>query len=117
VVRFAFVGGANTLATTAAFYVLATVVPATVAFTIVYVVGLCVVTVVTPGYVFGSSASGRRRALLASWYVLMYVTGIAVVTFLQTALSAPRIAVVLGTVCVTAPLGFLGSRLIVTRQC
>jgi putative flippase GtrA len=50
VLRFLVVGGANTLATTIAFYLLAGVLPACVAFTIVYVAGLTFVMLVTPGF-------------------------------------------------------------------
>jgi putative flippase GtrA len=116
VLRFLLVGGANTLVTAVAFYLLSYVLAARVAFTIVYAAGLAFVVVVTPSFVFGSRASWLRRALLALWYVCTYLVGIGVVSLLTSALSASRIVVVLGTVAVTAPLSFLGARLLVGRR-
>ena len=55
--RFIVVGGTNTLGSTIAFYLLALVLPARVAFTIVYPAGLTFVLVATPRYVFGSRPS------------------------------------------------------------
>jgi hypothetical protein len=116
VLRFILLGGANTLGTTAAFYALAAVLPARIAFTVVYLVGLAFVVVFTPGYVFGSRSSWLRRLLLALWYVGTYAVGIGVISVLTSALSAPRAVVVLGTVSVTAPLGFVGARLLSVRR-
>jgi putative flippase GtrA len=116
VLRFILVGGANTLGTTVGFYVLATVLPTSIAFTVVYLVGLTFVIVVTPGYVFGSRSSWGRRLLLALWYVGTYAVGIGVISVLTSALSAPRAVVVLGTVMVTAPLGFVGAKLLSVRR-
>lgn len=113
VLRFAVLGGANTLATAAAFYGLATVLAARLAFTIVYAAGLTFVVLVTPRYVFGSRSSWSRRVLLAFWYLGTYAVGIGVISLLTSVASAPRIAVVLGTVMVTAPLSFVGARLLV----
>lgn len=110
--RFLAVGGANTVATSAAFYGLAALLPARVAFTVVYVAGLAFVVAATPRYIFGSRSSWARRLLLALWYVATYGVGIAVISILS-ALSAPRLLLVLGTVAVTAPLSFLGGRLLV----
>jgi putative flippase GtrA len=113
--RFLVVGGTNTLVTTAAFYALALVLSAGVAYTIVYVAGLAFVVAVTPGYVFGSRASASRRLVLALWYVAVYAIGIGVIALIQSEVSARRLVVVLGTSALTAPLSFLGARLVVRR--
>jgi hypothetical protein len=42
-----------------------------------------------------------------------YLVGIGVISLLTSALSAPRAVVVVGTVMVTAPLSFLGAKLLV----
>jgi hypothetical protein len=110
------VGGTNTLGTTVAFYALATVLPTRIAFTAVYLVGLAFVVVVTPGYVFGSRSSWGRRFLLALWYMGTYAVGIGVISVLASVASAPRAVVVLGTVMVTAPLGFVGARLLSVKR-
>jgi putative flippase GtrA len=118
IVRFGLLGGTNTAVTAGAFYLLALVIPAQAAFTIVYAAGVAFVTLTTPRLVFGTSAPWRRRVLLGLWYFGTYVVGLGMISLLETALDAARIVVVLGTVCVTAPLGFLGARMLVsgTRQ-
>ena len=113
--RFGALGGVNTAVTAAAFYLLALVLPAGVAFTIVYAAGIVFVALTTPRYVFRSAASWPRRLALAGWYVAVYVVGLGVV-WLLTLLDAPRLVVVIGTVCVTAPLSFLGARLVVSSR-
>ncbi len=114
--RFLVVGVANTVVSSVAFYGLATVIPARVAFTFVYFAGLAFVVVATPRYVFRSSPSWGRRVLLALWYLGTYGVGIGVITVLKAELSAPRAVVVLGTVMVTAPLSFAGGRLLVAGR-
>jgi putative flippase GtrA len=113
--RFGALGGVNTAVTAAAFYLLALVLPAWLAFTIVYAAGIVFVALTTPRYVFRSSASWPRRLALALWYVAVYVVGLGVVSFLSW-LDAPELVVVTGTVCVTAPLSFLGARLLVSER-
>jgi hypothetical protein len=107
------VGGANTLVTAVAFYTLAAFVRPRIAFTIVYLAGLAFVVLVTPNFVFGSHASGVRRVLLALWYVGTYLVGIAVIFAITAVASAPRSVVVVSTVLLTAPLSFVGGRVLV----
>jgi putative flippase GtrA len=111
--RFGVLGGINTAITAAAFYLLALVLPATVAFTLVYAAGIAFVALTTPRFVFRSAAPWPRRLALAAWYVVVYIVGLLVVTILESGLDASRVVVVLGTVLVTAPLGFVGARLLV----
>ena len=113
--RFGALGGVNTGVTAGAFYLLALVLPAWLAFTIVYVAGIVFVALTTPRFVFRSAASWPRRLALALWYVGVYVVGLGVVAFLSW-LDAPQLVVVIGTVCVTAPLSFLGARLLVSER-
>ena len=113
--RFGALGGVNTAVTAAAFYLLTLVLPAGVAFTIVYAAGIAFVALTTPRFVFRSAASLRRRLALAGWYVAVYLVGLGVVSLL-TWLDAPRLVVVIGTVCVTAPLSFLGARVLVWNR-
>lgn len=112
--RFLLVGGMNTALTGVLFYGLALVLPPQVAFTIVYVGGLAFVTVATPKYVFRMHTQPWRRALLALWYVGIYVVGLVVVSALDSVFES-RAVIVVGTVFVTAPLGFAGARLLVGR--
>jgi putative flippase GtrA len=112
--RFGLLGAANTIATGAGFYALSFLVPAAVAFTIVYVCGIALVSLATPGFVFGSTPTRARRAGLALVYAGVFVMGQAMIRLLQH-LDAPRLGVVLGTLAVTAPLGFVVARLLVGR--
>jgi putative flippase GtrA len=114
--RFLVFGGVNTLISTVAFYGLATVTPPRVAWTIIYVVGIAFVALTTPRFVFGSRATWLRRLLFAGWYFCTYLVGIGVISLLTSAFSASRIVVVLVTVAVTAPLGFIGGRLLVSAR-
>lgn len=116
VLRFIVVGGTNTVLTTVFFYLLATVLPARIAFTAVYLAGLAFVILVTPRYVFGSSTPGKRRVLLALWYLGVYGVGNGMISLLTSEISASRGLVVIGTVIVTAPLSFVGARLLVGRR-
>jgi len=112
--RFLVVGGVNTAVTTVLFYGLALVVPPRAAFTIVYIGGLAFVTLATPRYVFRVRARTSALALLAVWYVGIYLVGLAVVSGLDS-ISDSHAVIVLGTVLVTAPLGFAGGLLLVAR--
>jgi putative flippase GtrA len=113
--RFGALGGLNTALTAAAFYLLTLALPARLAFTIVYAAGIAFVALTAPRYVFRSAASWSRRLALAGWYLGVYVVGLGVVSLL-TWLDAPRLVVVIGTVCVTAPLSFLGARWLVSSR-
>jgi putative flippase GtrA len=112
--RFLVVGGVKTVVTGLLFYVLAGVLPPRLAFTLVYIAGLLFVALVTPRFVFGMRASRREIALLLCWYAGIYFVGIAVVSGLD-AISDSRVLLAVGTVLVTAPLGFAGARLLIWR--
>jgi putative flippase GtrA len=116
VARFLLVGGANTAVTALVFYALSFPLETWVAFTVAYALGLMFVTTVTPRFVFATRPPTTHRVALAMWYVVVYLVGVGVSTLLDADTAAPRAVVVLGTLAVTAPLGFLGSRVIVGPQ-
>jgi hypothetical protein len=107
--RFALLGVAKTVATAVLFYVLATVLPAKAAYTLLWVAALGVTALVTPRYVFGVRASRLRIALLLAWYMVIWAVGIGIVSLLEH-LSDSRAVITFGTVFVTAPFSFLGAR-------
>jgi putative flippase GtrA len=109
--RFLVVGGTNTLCTAVAFYLLMSVVPSRLAFTLAYFGGLTFVVLATPRLVFGSSAGIGQRLLLAGWYIFVYLVGVATIPMVKQ-ISEARVVVVLGTLLVTASLGFVGARLL-----
>ena len=113
--RFALLGFAKTVATALVFYLLAWILPPQLVYTLLYVAGLVVVALVTPRYVFRVQASHSRVALLLGWYVAIYLVGISVVSLLDR-ISDSRAVITVGTVFVTAPLGFVGARYFVGKS-
>jgi putative flippase GtrA len=111
--RFLALGGANTLVTGATFYALSGVLDPALAFTLVYVAGLVFVTYATPRFVFGTRPPARRRSALGAWYMGVYLVGLGVTRLLDRGLDLDRVPVVVGTISVTAGLGFIGARLLV----
>ena len=111
--RFLTLGAANTVVTTVAFYLLSLVMPPSVAFTIVYVCALAYLALLTPRYVFRARLSTAHTVALAGWYVLVYLVGLSVIRVLEHAADLDRWAITVGTVAVTSPLSFIGSRLLV----
>jgi len=76
--------------------------------------GLVFVAAVTPQLVFSARATASARGLIALWYGVLYVVGLIVVSGLES-VTEIRGVVIVGTVVVTAPLGFAGARLLVGR--
>ena len=110
--RFLLVGGSNTLVTLVLFVVLQRWLSPGVAYTVVFALGLAYTTALTATVVFGSRLTWRRAAAFAGWYLLVYAVGLAVVQ-LMTALWEPSsLTTAVVTVAVTAPLNFLGGRLL-----
>jgi putative flippase GtrA len=114
-VRFLFVGAANTLITSLGFLVLSLWIAPALAFTLVYFTGLVFVMTVTPRVVFGVDPGWRRVGTLGLWYVAVYGAGLLVLRLLEHRLDAPHLLIVAGTLVVTVPLNFVGSRFIVGR--
>ena len=110
--RFLLVGAANTLVTAALLAVLALVIDPGVAYTIVYLLGLAFTAVMTNRYVFSAARSWRRMALFVAWYLGVYVVGLGVVHVLAGEHRWAPLPMALATVAVTAPLSFIGGRLI-----
>jgi putative flippase GtrA len=116
IVRFAAVGGANTALTAAVFYTLLRLGVATaVAFTLTYAGGLAAVAFLTPRLIFGRRGTRRTKAQLLGWYGVVYTVGLAVATALDRIVGHKHAAVTIGTLLVTAPLNFLGARLILSH--
>jgi putative flippase GtrA len=115
-VRFAVVGFANTVATGAIFYVLALSLPASVAYTIAFGLGIGFAVAVTPRFVFRVRPPRKRRAAYAAWYVLVYVIGLGLVFLLDNVLGAHREQIVVLTVATTAALSFLGGRVVLSSR-
>lgn len=110
--RFLLVGGANTAVTVVLFALLARVIDPRIAYTVVYVLGLVFTTVLTNRYVFSADRSWGRMVLFVGWYLGVYGVGLLVVRFLDGDHHWGALPLALVTVACTAPLSFLGGRLI-----
>ncbi|WP_167762122.1 GtrA family protein [Blastococcus sp. CT_GayMR20] len=110
--RFLLVGGLNTAVTVVLLAVLARVIDPSLAYSIVYAAGLVFTTVMTNRYVFSADRSWSRMAAFVAWYLAVYGVGLAVVHALDSTHRWSSLVLALATVAVTAPLSFLGGRLI-----
>jgi putative flippase GtrA len=110
--RFLLVGGLNTGVTVVLLAVLARLIDPALAYSIVYAAGLVFTTVMTSQYVFSADRSWSRMAAFVAWYLAVYGVGMAVVQVLDSAHQWSSVVLALATVAVTAPLSFLGGRLI-----
>lgn len=110
VVRFLIAGGTNTAATAALVVLLSFFLPAWLAFTLAFALGIVFSVVLTGSWVFQSRLSPGRTAAFAGAYIAIYFCGLALVHVLEI-WGAPRAASGT-TVMLTAPLSFLAGRLI-----
>lgn len=110
--RFLLLGGLNTILTFALFTALQHVTTVAVAYTVAFAAGLGFTTALTGRVVFRVRATARRRAVFAFCYLVIYCLGLLVSHLLATAM--PAWVVSLGTIAVTAPLGFLAGRAVLT---
>jgi putative flippase GtrA len=106
----------NTLLTGSLFYGLAFVLPAWLAYTVGFALGIVFAVSVSPRLVFQARPSASRRAAYAVWYLAVYIIGLACVRVLNDIVRVDHLYVVVLTVVVTATLGFVGGRVILTRR-
>jgi putative flippase GtrA len=112
VARFLLVGASNTLVTLVLLALLARVLDPRLAYTIVFALGLVYTTVLSRRYVFRARRSRARGAAFVAWYLAVYALGLGVVHLLSRAGADSPDLLALLTVGVTAPVNFLGGRLI-----
>ena len=114
--RFLLVGGSNTLVTLALFVALQHWLPASAAYTVVFALGLAYTTAMTATVVFGSRLTWRTGGGFVGWYLLVYAVGLGVVHLLESLWDPSSLVTAVATVAVTAPLNFVGGRLLFTGQ-
>jgi putative flippase GtrA len=110
--RFLVVGGSNTLVTLGLFVLLQRWLSPAVAYTVVFALGLAYTTAMTATVVFGSRLTWGRGAAFAGWYLLVYAVGLGVVQLMNALWEPSSIVTAVATVAVTAPLNFLGGRML-----
>lgn len=108
--RFLLVGGTNTAATAALVVLLSLFIPAWLAFTIAFALGIVFSVIMTGKWVFQSHLSQRRAAMFTGAYIAIYLCGLALVHLLGLWGAPPAASG--ATVILTAPLSFLAGRLI-----
>jgi putative flippase GtrA len=111
--RFLIAGGANTLITAGLLALLSLVIDPRLAYTIVFAGGIVLSTVLADRYVYGVRMNRAAVVAYVTLYLLVYLVGLLAV-HLWTAAGHPEAATSL-VVVITAPLTFLGGRLITGR--
>jgi putative flippase GtrA len=111
-VRFLLVGASNTAVTLALFVLLQNWLSPTVAYTVVFALGLAYTTVMTASVIFGARLTWRTGGAFVGWYLLVYGVGVAVVQAIHQMWDPSSLVTALVTVGITAPLNCLGGRLL-----
>lgn len=111
--RFALAGGVNTLVTGAALSVLALVVDPRLAYTLVFAAGVAFSTWMAHRFVYGVPLGRGGTVAYVALYVAVYLVGLGALS-LAGSLGLPDAASGL-VVLVTAPLTFLGGRLVAAQ--
>lgn len=111
--RFLLAGGANTLVTAGLLALLSLVIDPRLAYTLVFAAGIVVSTVLADRFVYGVRMNRVAVVAYVTLYLAVYLVGLLAV-HLWTAAGYPEAATSL-VVVITAPLTFLGGRLITGR--
>jgi putative flippase GtrA len=113
--RFLVLGGSNTIITFVLLAVLAQFIDHAIAYTVVFAAGLAYTTALTGRFVFSAAGSRAKTAAFVGWYLGVYGVGLLIVHLVDRNGDHSGLVVALAVVLVTAPLGFLGGRLIYHR--
>lgn len=112
--RFVVAGGFNTLVTGVLLSLLARVIDPRVAYSIVFALGVVIAVVTAGGFVFGVRMTRRLVVLYVAMYLTVFLVGLGAVALAVRA-GLPREYSGL-VVLVTAPLTFVGGRLLLARR-
>lgn len=110
--RFAVLGGANTVLTYLLLLGLTYVIDPRLAYTVAFTAGVLANVALTGRLVFGSRPTGRRRANYAVWLVVVFLAGLGAVQLALVARVSTELLLAALPVFVTAPLNFIGGRLL-----
>lgn len=108
--RFLVVGGSNTLFTYGIFISLGLLLPAWIAYTIAFSVGIVWTLFGTSKFVFKANPTLLSGFLFVSWYILLYVVGQFII-YIFKPINFESLAITsLFILLFTTPLTFLGGR-------
>ena len=106
------VAGSNTAVTFALLACLSHVLDPRLAYTLVFAAGLIFTSLLTSRFVFSNSVSRAGSVVFVLWYIGVYLVGLLVVHLIDGSGDRSGLVLAFVTVLVTAPLGFLGGRII-----
>lgn len=112
--RFVLAGGFNTVVTGAALSLLATIIDPRLAYTIVFVVGIGISVALAGGFVYGVPMTRRLALRYVAMYLVVYLVGLGAVWLAVRAGMPEQWSG--GVVLVTAPLTFVGGRLVMAGR-
>lgn len=111
--RFLLAGGANTVVTAALLAGLSMLIDPRLAYTLVFAAGIALSTVLADRFVYGVRMNRAAVVAYVGLYLAVYAVGLVAI-HLWTAAGRPEAGSAL-VVVITAPLTFLGGRLITGR--
>ena len=112
--RFVLAGGLNTAVTTVALALLSLVIDPQIAYTIVFASGIALSVLLADRFVFGVRMTKLTMLTYVAMYLAVYVIGLFVVRAIGSTDLPPSASALV--VVVTAPLTFLGGRILTARQ-
>jgi putative flippase GtrA len=112
--RFVLAGGLNTLVTGLLLSWLATVIDPRLAYTLVFALGIGIAVGTAGAFVFGVKLTRMLTFIYIVMYVTTYAMGLAVIALAGAAGMPPEWSGLV--VLITAPLTFVGGRLLLTRR-
>jgi putative flippase GtrA len=112
VTRFVLVGGSNTVLTYALFVLLSQVVDQLLAYTAVFACGVAYSVLLASSFVFRSRRRLSTSLLYAGWYLVVYGIGLLALQLVMSIGVEAATFTGLAVVSVTAPLNYLGGRLL-----
>ncbi|MDH6239034.1 GtrA family protein [Aurantimicrobium minutum] len=113
IIKFIFIGGSNTIVTTAIMALLTFIVSPIVAYSIAFVLGLAIAIFMNTTFVFGAKLSRVIALMLLCVYLFVFLLGVTITTLL-THFPIPKYWTS-STVLVTAPISFLLTRAVIYR--
>ena len=112
--RYLLVGSANTLSTMAVYQLLVTILSPAVAYALAWLVGLVIVAVAYPKFVFRVTGGWARGGAIAITYAAVFAVGLLLIALLESLNVQNRLSILL-VLPVTITMSYFASRLAIAR--